>query len=101
MAASGDVLRFVDGSEFRITKAAADTNGEYLEMDWWLPPSTETPPKHIHPRQREDSGMLEGAFDVFVRDGWRTVGAGESASVPAGEVHTFTTPFSWTNIGTA
>lgn len=89
MAASGDVLRFVDGSEFRITKAAADTNGEYLEMEWWLPPSTETPPKHIHPQQREDYEVLEGAFEVFVRDGWRTVAAGESASAPVGEVHTF------------
>ena len=88
-AASGDVLRFVDGSEFRITKGAADTNGENLEMEWWLPPSTETPPKHIHPRQREDYEVLEGAFEVFVRDGWHTVAAGESASAPVGEVHTF------------
>jgi mannose-6-phosphate isomerase-like protein (cupin superfamily) len=89
MAASGDTLGFVDGSEFRITKAAADTDGGYLEMEWSLPPSTETPPKHIHPQQREDYEVLEGAFDVFVGDGWRTLGAGESASVPAGEVHTF------------
>ena len=28
MAISGDVLRFIDGSEFRITKSAADTSGE-------------------------------------------------------------------------
>jgi len=81
-------LRFVDGSEFRITKAAADTNGEYLEMEWWLPPSTETPPKHIHPNQR-DYEVLDGAFEVFVRDGRRTVAAGESASAPVGKVHTF------------
>ena len=33
--------------------------------------------------------MLEGAFEVFVRDAWRTLAAGESASPPAGEVHTF------------
>lgn len=89
MAASRDILSFVDGSEFRITKAAADTDGGYLEMEWSLSPSTETPPKHIHPQQREDYEVLEGAFDVFVSDGWRTLGAEESASVPAGEVHTF------------
>ncbi len=89
MAASGDVLRFVDGSEFRIRKAAADTNGEYLEMEWHLPPSTETPPKHIHPQQREDYEVLEGALDVFVQDEWRTLRVGESASARAGEVHTF------------
>ena len=46
MAISGDVLRFIDGSEFRIKKSAAETSGEYLEMEWFLPPSTETPPKH-------------------------------------------------------
>jgi quercetin dioxygenase-like cupin family protein len=89
VAASGDILRFVDGSEFRITKCAADTKGDYLEMEWFLPSSTETPPKHIHPQQREDYEVLEGAFEVFLRDGWRTVRAGESASAPAGEVHTF------------
>jgi quercetin dioxygenase-like cupin family protein len=89
LAASGDILRFVDGSEFRITKSAADTNGEYLQMEWFLPPSTETPPKHIHPRQREEYEVLDGVFEVFVRDAWRTVRAGESASAPAGEVHTF------------
>ena len=89
VAASGDILRFLDGSEFRITSSAADTNGEFLEMEWSLPTSTETPPKHIHPQQREDYEVLEGAFEVFVRDGWRTVRAGESASAPAGEVHTF------------
>jgi hypothetical protein len=49
VAASGDILRFLDGSEFRITRSAADTSGEFLEMQWSLPPSTETPPKHIHP----------------------------------------------------
>lgn len=89
MTASGDLLTFVDGSQFRITKAAADTNGGYLEMEWFLPPSTETPPKHIHPQQREDYEVLEGTFEVFVRDRWRIVDAGESASAPAGEVHTF------------
>jgi quercetin dioxygenase-like cupin family protein len=89
VAGSGDILRFVDGSEFRITKCAADTNGDYLEMEWFLPSSTETPPKHIHPQQREDHEVLEGAFEALVRDGWRTVRAGESASAPAGEVHTF------------
>jgi quercetin dioxygenase-like cupin family protein len=89
MAASGDILRFVDGSEFRITKCAADTDGERLEMEWFLPPSTEMPPKHIHPGQREEYEVLEGAFDVFVRDRWRAVRAGESASAPVGEVHTF------------
>ena len=79
----------MDGSEFRITKAGGDTNGEYLEMEWFLPPSTQMPPKHIHPQQREDYEVVEGAFEVFVRDGWQTVRAGESASAPAGEVHTF------------
>src|SRR3954465_11022966 len=89
MARSGDVLRFADGTEFRITKSAADTDGKYLEMEWSLPPSTETPPKHIHPEQQEEYEVLEGTFEVFVRDSWRTVKAGESATAPAGEVHTF------------
>jgi quercetin dioxygenase-like cupin family protein len=71
------------------TKSAADTSGEYLEMEWFLPPSTETPPKHDHPQQREDYDALDGAFEVVVRDGWQIVRARESASAPVGEVHTF------------
>jgi hypothetical protein len=62
MAISGDVLRFIDGSEFRIKKSAAETSGEYLEMEWFLPPSTETPPKHVHPQQRENYEVLDYRF---------------------------------------
>ena len=87
--AAGDILRFVDGSEFRITKSAADTSGEHLEMEWFLPPSTEMPPKHVHPKQREDYEVLEGGFEVFVGDRWQGLRTGETASVPAGTVHTF------------
>jgi len=29
-------------------EASTGTRGEYLEWEWWLPPS-KTPPKHIHP----------------------------------------------------
>jgi Cupin domain len=58
-------------------------------MEWFLPPSTEMPPKHVHPRQREEYEVLEGTFDVFIDDTWRTLHAGESASAPAGAVHTF------------
>ena len=89
MVAAGDILKFVDGSEFRITRSAADTSGEYLEMEWFLPPSTETPPKHIHPKQREDYEVTEGCVEVFIQDRWQTLHAGETASVPAGKVHTF------------
>ena len=87
--AAGDILRFVDGSEFRITKSAADTNGEYLEMEWFLPPSTEMPPKHVHPKQREDYEVMEGGLEVFVGNRWQSLRAGETASAPAGTVHTF------------
>lgn len=64
LSESEHVLRFIDGSEFRITKSAADTSGECLEMEWFLPPSTETPPKHVHSQQREDYEVLDGAFEA-------------------------------------
>jgi quercetin dioxygenase-like cupin family protein len=92
MAHAGDVLEFLDGSEFRITKAAADTGGESLEMEWFLPSSTEMPPKHIHPDQREEYTVIEGALDVLVEREWRSLGPGDSASAPPGAVHTFKVP---------
>lgn len=89
MARSGDDLRFADGSEFIVVRSASETGGESLEMEFVLPPSTEQPPKHTHPQQRESYEVIEGSFEVFSGKGWQLLQQGESISVPPGEVHTF------------
>jgi quercetin dioxygenase-like cupin family protein len=89
MATTGDRFEMPDGSAYIVTRAAAETGGEYVEMEFVLPPGCVPPPPHIHPQQVEEYEVLEGAFDVMVEGSWRTLGPGESASVARGALHTF------------
>ncbi len=89
---AGETLAFHDGSQFRVLRSAADTQGQALEMEMLFPPTTEDVPRHIHPRQEERYEVLEGSFKVLVGREWRELGVGESATVPPGTVHTFRVP---------
>jgi quercetin dioxygenase-like cupin family protein len=89
MAKTGDVFRDLDGSVITVTRAAAETGGEYVEIELELPSGCSPPPPHIHPQQVEEYEVLEGNFDVMVDGQWRTLSPGERASVPRGALHTF------------
>jgi len=89
MAATGDRFEMPDGSVYIVRRAAAETDGEYVEMEFVLPPGCVPPPPHIHRQQVEEYEVLEGHFDVVVEGEWRTLEPGESASVPIGALHTF------------
>lgn len=84
MAKTGDRFEMPDGSAFIVRRAAAETGGEYSEMELSLPPGLVPPPPHIHPQQVEEFEVLEGSLDVTVDGQWRTLRSGESASVPRG-----------------
>jgi oxalate decarboxylase/phosphoglucose isomerase-like protein (cupin superfamily) len=58
-------------------------------MEFVLPPGCVPPPPHVHRHQVESYEVLEGALDVVVEGEWRTLGPGESLSVPVGALHTF------------
>lgn len=81
-----------DGARYILRTPTAETGGEYVEFDWEFPAGTFAPPPHIHPSQVEEYEVREGVFEVLVDDQWRTLRAGESASVPVGVNHTFGTP---------
>lgn len=89
MAQTGDRFQMSDGSLYVVRRAAAETGGEEVEMEFILPPDCVPPPPHVHPQQVEAYEVLEGRFDVLVEGEWRTLAAGESASVPRGSLHTF------------
>ena len=82
-------LIWPDGSIYKITRSSADTGGGLLEMEWELPANGWAPRLHVHPRLTEEYEVLEGSFDVCVGTEWRTLSAGDTASVPPGIVHTF------------
>jgi len=89
MAQTGDRFDMVDGSSYIVTRPAAETNGDFIEMEFVLPPGCLPPPPHVHPSQVEEYEVLEGRFDVMVDGEWKTFTPGEKASVPVGVLHTF------------
>src|SRR4051794_29221148 len=89
MAAVGERFNMPDGSAYIVTRPSAETGGEYVEMEFVLPPGCVPPPPHIHPRQVEEYEVLEGSFEVVVDGAWSALGPGDSASVPRGALHTF------------
>ena len=89
MASTGDHFRMPDGSRYIVRRASAETGGEFVEMEFVLPPHCVPPPPHVHPRQVEEYEVLEGQFEVMVTGDWRTLGPGDRSSVPVGALHTF------------
>lgn len=88
MAVTGDTLTMPDGTPFSIIESAADSGGKRIEFEIAMAPGALGPPKHFHPCQDESWHVLEGELSVFVDREWRTLGEGESLSVPPNTVHT-------------
>jgi mannose-6-phosphate isomerase-like protein (cupin superfamily) len=89
---AGDRYVMPDGlGEYLVVRSSEETGGEYVEMEWTLPPGAFAPPVHRHPTQVEEYEVLEGSFEVMVDGQWRTLDTGEAASVPVNTDHTFRT----------
>jgi hypothetical protein len=52
MARTGDRFEMPDGSVYAVTSAAGDTGGEFVGMEFTLPPGSIPPPAHVHPLAR-------------------------------------------------
>jgi len=89
MARSGDRFEMIDGSVYAVTKSAADAGGEYVEMEFTLPPKAVSPPPHIHAELSEEYEVIEGALDVMIDGEWQTLTPGQSAAIAPGTLHTF------------
>jgi mannose-6-phosphate isomerase-like protein (cupin superfamily) len=91
MAYAGQIVNNpVSGEQIVFHKTAADTNGEYLELELRLAADGKVPGMHVHPEQEERFEVLEGRMKF--RCGMRTVkaGPGDVVTVPAGKAHKFT-----------
>jgi 1,2-diacylglycerol 3-beta-galactosyltransferase len=81
----------VSGERIIIRTSGAETGGELMRFDLFLPPGGHVPARHVHPRQRERFTVLSG--QMRFRLGWRRrtvlVNPGESIEVPAGTAHWF------------
>jgi mannose-6-phosphate isomerase-like protein (cupin superfamily) len=88
MVTSGDIHELPGGASFAIRTSTAESDGDRIELEITLPPGASGPPPHFHPRQEERWEVLEGTLSAQVDGNWRDLAAGESATVPAGHVHT-------------
>lgn len=89
MAMTGDRFAMPDGSVYEVRMAAAETEGAFVEMEFTLPPGSVSPPPHVHADLTEEYEVLEGTFDLMTAGAWTRFEPGQSASVPAGTLHTF------------
>ena len=87
-------LRSVFGVLAQVTKPAAATGGEYVEMVCTADPGSGTM-VHYHPEQEETFHVLEGTMELLRDGGWTPVKAGQTQVVPRGEVH------AWRNRGSS
>ncbi len=89
MAKTGERFAMPDGSVYEVSAAAAESAGEFVEMQFTLPSGCVAPPPHVHPRPVEEYEVIEGTLEVMIAGSWSTLGPGESAVVPVGVLHTF------------
>jgi mannose-6-phosphate isomerase-like protein (cupin superfamily) len=80
----------LSGETITFRETAADTDGEYLEIDLHLAPGGKVPGLHVHPEQEERFEVLAGRMRF--RRGLRTIeaGPGDVVVVPARKAHKFT-----------
>jgi len=76
------------GMWWEVTRSTADTAGAYFEAVNVIGPGFDGPPLHAHPTAEETYAVTAGVLEVCVDGVWRRLGAGESATVPAGVPHT-------------
>jgi mannose-6-phosphate isomerase-like protein (cupin superfamily) len=79
------------GKRVRYLAGAAETDGTYARFEMWLapPPESHGPMRHVHPEQDEDLAVVSGTLGVWHEGETRTLGPGESVTVPKGDAHRF------------
>jgi quercetin dioxygenase-like cupin family protein len=83
------IVNSVSGERIVIRQTAAETGGQVLEFDLFLPPGGHVPAGHVHPVQEECFTVVAG--QMRFRLGRRTIlaGPGEVIRVPPGTPHWF------------
>ncbi|WKA56849.1 cupin domain-containing protein [Planococcus shenhongbingii] len=78
-----------NGQKMIFRTTAQDTNGAYLEIKTFNPPSDEKEPEHVHPRQESSVEVLSGTLHFSIGGRNHLVGPGEKVTIPPGVPHFF------------
>ena len=88
MAHAGDVIEIErTGERFAFTRRPRDTNGELLEIEFYV--KQFAPPAHVHIKLEERVEVLSGRARVWIGGKESLAGPGETVVFPAGVGHTF------------
>ena len=77
------------GMRWEITRSTEETRGEVFESTHWYDAGEPGPPVHMHPDSADTFAVIDGTLDVCIDGEWRSVRAGETATIPAGVPHSF------------
>src|SRR5437764_12919714 len=90
MPAAGRVIdKPISGERIVIRESGAQTGGQWLSFDLFLPPGAHVPARHVHPVQEERFTVGAGRMRFLL--GRRTILAnrGDTILVPPGKAHWF------------
>lgn len=82
----------ISGEHIVIRESGAETGGQLLSFDLFLPPGAHVPARHVHPLQEERFTVVAGRMRFRLgRFGRRSILAypGDTVVVPAGRAHWF------------
>src|SRR5947209_11074529 len=68
------------------------SSAELLELEAHYGPGGRPPPEHYHPSQEEAFTGVSGVVTARVNGVERTIGPGETVTIPAGASHVFWNP---------
>ena len=77
------------GMRWEITRSTEETSGELFEHVDWYDAREAGPLLHVHPNTEDSFEVTDGVLEVCIDGEWRSVRAGETATVPVGVPHTF------------
>ena len=77
------------GQRMIFLETGAETYGELLRNESYNPPTGVAEPEHVHPFQESGAEVISGSVRFRVGGEERSLGAGESITIPAGTPHFF------------
>jgi len=79
----------ISGERIVIRVTGAETGGELLAFDLYLPPGTSVPARHVHPIQEEQFTVVDGRLRFSVGRTTLVADPGDTVRVPSGTAHWF------------
>ena len=90
MARAGDTIDIPHtGERIVFRKTTAETDGEFLQLDFFVNPGGFAPRMHVHATVEERVTVVSGRVRIWVAGKQRVLGPGESGIFPARLPHTF------------